>query len=225
MKNKLDKTVRLGHLFHRDKHQIRMDFPNEPELRKAVDNIEGRKWSATKTCWYVENTPANFKKVLEVFEGKAQIVGRNLFDMKEKQGLEKKVRQEKNDIDDLEMDQVLLNDKIIEGKEEEEKFEKETKKLINKPVLACLVEEKFDREMKLRGKSPKTIETYKSLVNHFLHYHKNEDIRNIEAEEIKKYIMYKIDVLKFSKSYQNQLINALKRYFEYVYERMFEDFE
>jgi len=57
--------------------------------------------------------------------------------------------------------------KIIDG-------EFTAKKKYKKPqkVLPNLVEKKFDEEIVLRNKSPKTIETYKNQINHFLHHFK-----------------------------------------------------
>ncbi len=94
-----------------------------------------------------------------------------------------------------------------------------------KAVLPDLVEQKFESEMILRNKSNRTITTYKSLINRFLHHFKESDIKLLPDEEIREYIFATLDVDHYSRSYQNQLINALKRYYEYVYGRKFEDFE
>ncbi len=94
-----------------------------------------------------------------------------------------------------------------------------------KAVLPDLVENKFESEMILRNKSYRTIATYKSLINRFLHHFKESDIKLLPDEEIREYIFSMLDVDHYSRSYQNQLINALKRYYEYVYGRKFEDFE
>ena len=94
-----------------------------------------------------------------------------------------------------------------------------------KAVLADLVEQTFVSEMSLRNKSNRTIATYRSLINKFLHHFKGSDIKLLPAEEIREYIFSTLDVDHYSRSYQNQLINSLKRYYEYIYGRKFDDFE
>ena len=86
------------------------------------------------------------------------------------------------------------------------------------------MEKKFDEEMVLRNKSPKTLETYKNQVNHFLHHFNEENIKTLSTDKIKKYIFDKVNN-GYSREFQNQVINALKRYYEYVHKRKFEDFE
>ncbi|UCG28451.1 MAG: tyrosine-type recombinase/integrase [Bacteroidales bacterium] len=93
-----------------------------------------------------------------------------------------------------------------------------------KPVPE-LVEKKFENEMILRNRSPRTIETYKSLINRFLDHFKGMEIKVLPADEIREYILERVNVDNYSRSYQSQLINALKRYYEYVHDREFEDFD
>ncbi len=94
-----------------------------------------------------------------------------------------------------------------------------------KNFLPDLVEKKFESEMILRNKSNRTIATYKSLINKFLHHFREFNIALLPDEEIREYIFSVLDVDRYSRSYQNQLINALKRYYEYVHGRKFQDFE
>ena len=101
-----------------------------------------------------------------------------------------------------------------------------TKRPVQKKFfLPDLVEKKFESEMILRNKSNRTISTYRSLINRFLHHFKEYDIKMLPDEEIREYIFSALDIGHYSRSYQNQLINALKRYYEYIYGRKFEDFE
>lgn len=91
--------------------------------------------------------------------------------------------------------------------------------------LPDLVDKIFDREMILRKRSEKTIETYKCQINHFLHHFKHVEIETIQPEMIRQYIFDKVNREGYSRSFQNQVINAIKRYYEYVFGREFSDFE
>jgi len=99
------------------------------------------------------------------------------------------------------------------------------KTISKKKPIPELVEKKFEDEMIIRNKSHRTISTYKSLINSFLNYFQGSKIKILPAEKIREYILERLDVDHYSRSYQNQLINALKRYYEYVHDREFEDFD
>lgn len=64
--------------------------------------------------------------------------------------------------------------------------------------------------------SPRTIDTYSSMLRLFLNYFKTRDINLLTDEDIRNYLLYLVDRKKVSASYQNQAINAIKYYFEKV---------
>jgi integrase/recombinase XerD len=67
--------------------------------------------------------------------------------------------------------------------------------------------------------SESTIKTYTSLFGAFLEYlHKNgiEDYDNIEPSVIQSYLLHLIETKKIATSTQNQIINAIKFYYEKV---------
>ena len=99
------------------------------------------------------------------------------------------------------------------------------KAISKKKPIPELVEKKFEGEMILRNKSYRTIATYKSLINPFLGHFQGLKIKILPAEKIREYILERLNIDHYSRSYQNQLINALKRYYEYVHDREFEDFD
>jgi integrase/recombinase XerD len=99
------------------------------------------------------------------------------------------------------------------------------KTIRKKEFIPELIEKKFEDEMILRNKSYRTIATYKNLINRFLNHFKGSEIKILPADKIREYILGKLDVDHYSRSYQNQLINALKRYYEYVHDREFENFD
>ena len=99
------------------------------------------------------------------------------------------------------------------------------KAISKKKPIPELIEKKFEGEMILRNKSYRTIATYKSLINPFLGHFQGLKIKMLPAEKIREYILERLNIDHYSRSYQNQLINALKRYYEYVHDREFEDFD
>lgn len=92
-------------------------------------------------------------------------------------------------------------------------------------ALPNIVSPKFRREMILRKRSENTIQTYIGFINGFLHHFNNKSIETLQSEEIRQYIFDKKDIDNYSWSYQNQLINSIKRYYEYIYGREFDNLD
>jgi site-specific recombinase XerD len=68
--------------------------------------------------------------------------------------------------------------------------------------------------LKRYGKS--TIETYMSMLKVFLSYFKDRNLAQISKEEIEAFLYAMIKNHQISESVQNQLINAIKAYYEHV---------
>ncbi len=75
-----------------------------------------------------------------------------------------------------------------------------------------------------RGYSKPTITTYKQHFQRFLSYYPGVGIDNITQEHIRSYIIYLVEVKKYSESAQNNAINAIKCYYRNIHNRAIEDF-
>ena len=64
--------IRLYHLKHRGRWQIRLDFPYNEELI-AIAARRGCRWSATHRSWYIENSKENLDNLFKAFKGKAYL--------------------------------------------------------------------------------------------------------------------------------------------------------
>jgi len=63
--------------------------------------------------------------------------------------------------------------------------------------------------------SKNTVKTYVSMFEKFINYYEGIDLLRITEEDIRKYLLYLVES-KVSNSYQNQMINAIKFYYEIV---------
>ena len=72
------------------------------------------------------------------------------------------------------------------------------------------------QNLTLKRYSSSTINTYKSMLIVFLSNFKETDIKQITKEQIEGFIYRMIQKHKISESVQNQLINAIKAYYEHV---------
>lgn len=73
----------------------------------------------------------------------------------------------------------------------------------------------FDK-LEIRRYSQSTRDTYISLFKEFLNYFRDRDPEGIEEAEVKQYLLYLIKEKNISDSLQNQIINAIKFYYEKV---------
>lgn len=78
---------------------------------------------------------------------------------------------------------------------------------------------KFKDFMIRRRYSPRTIEMYTSLVGFYLSVLKNRNPENLKDEDIGRYITRFCVQAGHSRSYQNQVVSALKLYYRVEYNR------
>lgn len=70
--------------------------------------------------------------------------------------------------------------------------------------------------LKLKRYSLNTIDTYKTAFRGFINYYKTKELDKITDQEIKDYLLYLVEKKEVSASFQNQVINAIKFYYEKV---------
>lgn len=176
-------TVTLKHLFHKEKHQIGLDFKFNQELIQLVKKIPGVAWSKTSRCWYIENNPSNLKKIFEVFKGKAWIEKKDFFEKKPEYKIDKISNAKK----------IPLTGEISQD--------------ISEKI------EKLKQWMKSKRYSDNTIKTYTESLRtffRFLHCKKAEDIENADIIRFNnEYILRN----SYSHTLQNQVVNALKLFY------------
>jgi integrase/recombinase XerD len=79
--------------------------------------------------------------------------------------------------------------------------------------------------MVMRNYSSRTIETYESHLRNFINYFGENQVMNISSDQINDYIHNLMRENNYSRSYQNQLINAIKVFYKTVNNRKLEDIE
>jgi len=63
-------TAIISPLQHRGATHIKVVIENKAHPKKLINQIEGRRWSATHRCWYVPKTEEIFQQLKELFEVK-----------------------------------------------------------------------------------------------------------------------------------------------------------
>jgi len=76
--------------------------------------------------------------------------------------------------------------------------------------------ENYTSELQRRNFSKNTVKVYTGCFEIFINNHPGQDIRYISGENILKFLKMMVDTKHISSSYQNQLINAIKFYYEQI---------
>lgn len=74
----------------------------------------------------------------------------------------------------------------------------------------------YREKLSLKRYSPSTMKTYLNCFKKFINHYSSVELSDITEEQIKQYMLYLVEDKKVSSSYQNQMINAIKFYYEQV---------
>jgi integrase/recombinase XerD len=87
-----------------------------------------------------------------------------------------------------------------------------------RPLNQYAIEQLFrlEKALVLKKYSASSVRTYKNMFTVFLTKFSNKDISLVTKEEIEGFVYELITKNKIGESYQNQLINAIKAYYEHV---------
>lgn len=99
--------------------------------------------------------------------------------------------------------------RFVEEKSKENKVKKDYKndRTIPKEYIDLMVMKRY---------SENTKRTYINAFGDFINYYKTKPLEVITFEEMRDYIMYLVEKRKVSASFQNQVINAIKFYYEKI---------
>ena len=71
--------ITLSKKFHRNEHQILIEFDYNLILINIVKQISYTKWSSSLKSWYIRNNPNNLKSLFSAFKEHAYINSQNLY--------------------------------------------------------------------------------------------------------------------------------------------------
>jgi integrase/recombinase XerD len=106
---------------------------------------------------------------------------------------------------------------VIETEEISFKNSLDRKSTTKLPVRLCPKE--FIFEMQRRNYSERTIRNYANHIDYFLFHFREREIMSLSNHEIMEYLADKVSSGQFKYSSQNQCINAIKLFYEIIYQR------
>ena len=144
------------------------------------------RWDPKQLCWHIKYTSENLIKIIRAFEDKSNLMNH--------------CKPLISTLQHASIDSNLALP-IVHGSNSEKRLE---------------VPEEYLETLKRRRYSINTINTYCSLFSQFLNNFEQKNPKEITQEEIKKYLLKTVEQRNLSYNTQNQIINAIKFYYEKV---------
>ena len=162
------------------------EFPYDKELIRLIKEIPGARWSTSKRQWHFNLN----RQVVELLKKKVSSLATIDFSQLNKQWNE---LQEKKD-------EVLLNTLAVK-----QPHVMDTHRIALRSYIELL---------RLKNYSPNTIKTYKNLFITFLNNFPNQKPSSITKFQIMDFMVRQRNKSGWSSTQQNQLINAIKFFYE-----------
>lgn len=184
------------HLHPTNVHYLRLVLPADYQtFLPIVKNIHGRQYDIDSKCWDVPYTQLSLRFLATYLAGKYVFTFPLKQDIPESLPPEYIIMVRKNNLP------------IVKNTDNE----KDTYIPARYESAVVALEE----QLRLKRYSFRTIKTYKNSFRSFLKYYDNIAPEEITEAQIRSYLSYKVGQ-KISESYQNQIINGIKFYYEKV---------
>ncbi|MDQ3846572.1 MAG: phage integrase N-terminal SAM-like domain-containing protein, partial [Bacteroidota bacterium] len=201
-------TVCLKPLYYRGQENIAIDAPDKGQLNIAIRQLLGVKWSQTHKVWYLPLNEAAYKQITAALKPLAVIDNNPL-----KQYLNKR-----SAVKATELPPVNVSQKHLAGKTAFlRKLPAQTAAWQREENLKAL--HRFIEELKLKGYSLSTIQTYKSEFLRLLQLLKQKPVHELTPDDLRRYMVYAMEKEGISAHTAHSRLNALKFYFEQVLKR------
>lgn len=185
-------TVTLFNKFHRNDHQILIDFRHNSVLIARIKLLTNSVWSASLKSWYIKNTTKNLELIFSVLKNHAQIDNRVSKPISENIPLKFSASHIPNS-----------NYETL----------KETKQLSEEGIHHL---EKFKSYLLSKRYSANTVKTYSDALRSFLTFHNTKSLLSITNDDVILFNTAYVLKNNLSSSYQNQIVNAIKLYFKTI---------
>ncbi len=186
IQNKLP-AITLRHLLIDDQKCIGLQFFPLKVIHVLVKTLDTPRWSNGYSMVFVKNTPSNVNAIFSTFKGVAWVNCRFFFKNK-----------------------PIHTHGVVED------YTELKQKVANKSQnKAAWCPKEYLQLLETRRYSVNTARTYTHLFGQFVYAHKDKKLFEINEIDIRHYVHQIVKAGK-SSSYQNQVINAIKFYYEQV---------
>ena len=175
--------ITLKTFIHKGNDVIGMYFAIDSSLSEKCKQLDAR-WSQTHKCWYVANTYSSFTRIKNMFHSTTQLDYRGI--------------------------KILPDPEFYQKSAAKAPLEKPK----NSPPKLLPSNEKgvenFVKWMRSKRYSESTIKTYSESLRTFLRFFPEKKLEEIDNEDLIRFNNEYILARKYSASFQNQVVNAIK---------------
>ncbi len=193
-------TIQVEKVIHKEEKRLSLRFVFHPTLVSQVKSIPNSRWSQTLKAWHVPDTT---ESKVELAKLTSKGITLRWVDNIEIEPTGSKPKPT-NPIKAIEK-KGLKKESIKEFRKNTESNEQYKSEI-----------EKFDRYLTQRRYSPNTIGTYTEGLNLFLK-HTSKPVLEIDNKDLERFSHDFVIKNRYSLSFQNQIINAVKLFFRSVY--------
>ena len=183
-------VLRIELLHHRGADWLGLYFQPLPALL-ALARQAGATYTNTHKCWYLKNTPANFRAVIRLFREKGYV-----------------------DFSSIVGPQAPTFSQVIAPERTTVRIKRQTK--ASSEALQPLGEtgklalEKFEMWLKSKRYSSNTVKTYTEALRTFLRFMRPKVLSEMTNDDLIRFNNEYILAGGYSASFQNQMVNAIK---------------
>jgi integrase/recombinase XerD len=180
-------SVSLFRMYHRDAEQLGLRFAHDEKTKNHLRHLEGIKWSATHSCYYLPDIPESIRRLINHCRGVVW-VDLSLI-RKSKPSTGRKTAADKKGAPSL------------------RPLSQESEELVSR----------MNDKIKLKGYSRHTLKSYQSQLRQYLsNLPEDQDPMSMSKEDIEQYLLRRQEKNPTSESDVNMHINAIKFLYEQV---------
>lgn len=191
------KKVIAERVIHKGERRISLSFGYDENLIMIVKKIEGARWSSLMKFWHIPDSGNIKGNLLDAFRGQAFV--------------------DYSSLDKVEADKpgAKQND-VSSGEEVKQRVDRDSKQsaLSDKAVKDI---EKFRKWMEANRYPESTVRTYTGMIATFLKFVSPKEAEDCTSEDLVRIVDEYILPNGLSRSFQNQMISAVKKFYGKVY--------
>lgn len=181
-------VVKLKPAFHKEMEVVQLIFNKNDELNNLLRSNTEMRWSKTMNCWYLPFYKSLTQDLFMLLKPKFY----------------------------LDYSELKAREELVAQNKEIESTDKPTD-VLQELCKECLQKtEEFKLWLNSKRYSTSTIETYTDALKTFLRYYAYKPISEITNDDLIKFNNHYIMANHFSASYQNQVVNAVKLFFNKI---------
>jgi integrase/recombinase XerD len=205
------RQIRLTPLIHRNKECIGIYFDRDSVLERIIRLQPDVKWSKTHHCWYIPLSETAYRLLMKGLEANAEVDIAAL-----KTFLEKRKKVIATSAKPTVLPIRRPGIEVVQAVPVKPVSRTTAWQLSDENLKAL---QSFIEVLQLKSYSASTIKTYRNEFMQLLQLLKSKPVDSLTVADLKRYMVFAMEIQGISENTAHSRLNALKFYFEQVLER------